>query len=174
MAKIVKLLVLLFLILTSCSKIKKPIENNLSTADIIYTDSFSPENYEYPLSRKYIQPEDTDIGKFINPDSINQIHREIYILINNLLSTLVNGRINRQLFTDNSYNNFFLRYRGMKLTNFNSFRVSEPDETVQEWWIQIKIFTKNKNYIGKIQIIKINETYLINDFTNEIFDLLMK
>lgn len=158
-------------VLSGCDKKNIGAEKPEDFGDVIYTDSFSPISYEYPLSRKIIPIEDTDIGITINPDTTNPLYRAVYKTVSDLFKELSSGNDISLYFTESAFNSFRLRYRSDKIGSRYTLLVGEPQENgVGVLSIKFKMVTDKKKIKGIIELTKKDENYVVSDFENTGFD----
>lgn len=164
-----------FILLTflHCTKKIEGEENAVDLADLVFTDSFSPVSYEYPLSRKIVKMVDTDIGGIIDPETTNPLWRSIYNTVNDFFLSLSKGEKSALHFTESSFNSFRLRYGTPSISSRYSLRVSSPeDDSAEKFWIQFKIIVHGKKQIGRLELIKQESSFFINDFEYQGLDAL--
>lgn len=163
-------LIFLILIHSGCSRKIEGSDSPVFFGDVIFTDSFSPSAYEFPLSRKVIIAEDTDIGIIIPEDTADPRTRGIYSLVNNFFEQLYAGK-NLSLFFSNAvFNSYRLRYNNLKPSGTYKLRVSRPDDTASSFRIKYKLMMKDKNIIGEFELTAKDDSYIITDFEYRPFD----
>ncbi|OHD14062.1 MAG: hypothetical protein A2086_12055 [Spirochaetes bacterium GWD1_27_9] len=169
-----KLIIFIFLILLtlSCNK-KNTEENKIVNADETYTDSFSPNDWENPVERKFIQSGDKDIGGFISKDIADPKLRSILITVEKLFESLKKDDKDniKIIFTPSAYNSYILRYKNLKIRGNYVIRVELPRDLNQPmFWVSVKLIFQEKSLIGKLELELQNEEYKITDFENQIFN----
>lgn len=176
---------ILILTLFSC---KKEAEQEFQDVygDIIYTDSFSPEEWENPGVRKKIEALDKDIGKFIKSDIVDPNLRKTLKLIEKFINLIHRRKFSEieQICTPSAYNSFNLRFPDVILDATYDLRVAYPGESIQprnqpeeqtttrKWdkWIKFKILYANKTLLSSVEVDRSAETYIISDFDNKFFN----
>jgi|GEM_PF-1346827 len=187
------------LILISCFK-KDEDEYKDVYGEIIYTDSFSPIQWENPLSRNKIEEVDVDIGKFIKQDVMDPKLRKILKITENFISYIKSKDMEKveSILTPSAYNSFTLRFPEINFNKSYTIRVAYPEalyktteieteenpedenpENLQEntnseeniIWIDFKIIFQTSSIISKLEIDTSNsDEYKISDFENQFFD----
>lgn len=141
--------------------------------DIIYTDSFSPKEWENPVARKKINAVDKDIGKFINKDVTEPKLRTILKLIESFIENIrtKNHNLIQKSLTPSAFNSFALRIPDITFEKNYDLRVAYPENIDQKrFWIEFKILFLTKSIITKIQFEHRDNQYFISDFENKFFD----
>lgn len=138
----------------------------------IYSDSFSPIDWENPLTRKNIDSGDKDIGIFISEDIIDpkiRILRSTVIDFFNILKS--DNRSNLEnILTKSALNSFNLRYADIKIDEDFQIRVGMPEDYSQNaLWIDYKMMLSNKSLIGRIFLEYNDSECKIGDFENKFF-----
>lgn len=138
----------------------------------IYSDSFSPIDWENPLTRKNIDSGDKDIGIFISEDIIDpkiRILRSTIIDFFNILKS-DNRTDLENLLTKSALNSFNLRYADIKIAEDFQIRVGLPEDYSQNaLWIDYKMILPNKSLIGKIFLEYNGSECKVGDFENKFF-----
>lgn len=170
-----KLIVIIIFIIILFSCKKKEVEEYRNVfGDIVYTDSFSPPEWENPTMRKRYQFGDKDIGPIISPDILEPNKRKIYLLIKRFIDDVKKNDLKKikGLLTASAYNSFVIRYSDFSLEEeFESIRVGLPPLNVdKEFEIKVKVLFLNKSVVGKFGIIKKADSFLINDFDDSFFN----
>lgn len=159
------LLIVLLLGGFSCERRIKGDADATDFDDLVYTDSFSPASFEAPLSRKVVRMQDVDIGFLIDSDSGNPVRRSLYLIVDKLFKSISSGDDVEDCFLPSAYNSFYLRYGNPQLPKRYSLRVGIPDnESSGVLWISYKLLVAGKSYVGKLQLSKKDENYIISDF----------
>lgn len=157
-------LMILFCVFSCERKVKGDVDAT-DYDDLVYTDSFSPASFEAPLSRKIIRMQDVDIGFLIDSDTGNPIRRSLYMTVENFFKALAGKGDLESSFVLSTYNSFYLRYGNPKLSKRYQLRVGIPEnENTKMLWISYKLIIQGKSYIGKLQLSKNEESYIISDF----------
>ncbi|HNZ26976.1 MAG TPA: hypothetical protein PLG34_10720 [Spirochaetota bacterium] len=159
-----------FLALTCFNKGEKEL------ADIddafVYSDSFSPIDWENPLTRKNIDSGDKDIGVFISEDIIDpkiRILRSTVINFFNILKSDDRSDM-ENILTKSALNSFNLRYADIKIAEEFQIRVGMPEDYSQDsLWIDYKMMLPNRSIIGKIFLEYDGDECKIGDFENKFF-----
>ena len=122
------LILFIFTFLFSC---KKRDENEYKDVygEIIYTDSFSPIQWENPLSRNNIQEVDMDIGKFIKQDVMDPKLRRILKLVENYVYYIKQKDSDKikSILTPSAFNSFSLRIPDINFDKKYKVRVAYPE-----------------------------------------------
>lgn len=138
----------------------------------VYSDSFSPIDWENPLTRKNIDSGDKDIGIFISEDIIDpkiRILRSTIIDFFNILKSDDRSDLDN-LLTKSALNSFNLRYADIKITEDFQIRVGMPEDYSQNsLWIDYKMILPNNSLIGKIFLEYNGDECKIGDFENKFF-----
>ena len=158
----------IFIILLSVFSCERKVKGDADATDyddLVYTDSFSPASFEAPLSRKVIRMQDVDIGFLIDSESGNPIRRSLYLCVENFCKAIAGNGDLEDCFLPSTYNSFYLRYGKPQLEKRYRLRVGVPDnESAGMLWISYKLIVKGNSYVGKLQLSKKEESYIISDF----------
>lgn len=128
--KIFYTFLILILLFSSCKKNDEK-EYKEVYGETIYTDSFSPPEWENPISRLRIDAIDKDIGQFIKIDVMEPKLRKILVLIETFIKELKNlnnvdfSNID-PLLTPSALNSFSLRYIGIHISDDYQLRIAYP------------------------------------------------
>lgn len=165
-------IILTFLII-SCTEEAGDI--NEYSEDIVYSDSFSPLDWEHPVARRVVASRDKDIGLFIKDDIADPNLRKILVLVNDFFSRFTAGETEQleELFTDSAYNSFKLRVTDININKSYKLRVEQPSIEViatGQFWIHFKLLTDVESLVGSFELITIDDEYKISDFENTFFD----
>lgn len=171
------LFILIVLLIISCKKDKVENEDKDVFGENIYTDSFSPKEWENPASRIKIEAIDKDIGKFISQEAIDPKLRSINKTVSNFIYFIQINNLEgiKNILTQSAFNSFNLRLsKSLKMDNYYSIRIGLPDEKEDQnqFWVSFKLLLKTKSLISKIELTKIEGVYYINDFENKFFSTL--
>jgi len=167
------------LITYSCIR-KKQGDTQFYETDIVYTDNFSPNDWENPVLRKQIVGGDKDIGVFVKDDTIDPSVRNISITIEKFFATLKSQKTSKNddiksLLTLSSYNSYLLRYQELTFDKDYKLRVAMSENREgNPFWVNFKIIFKDKSLIGKIELLQENDDYKISDFDEYFFNDLKK
>jgi hypothetical protein len=170
MKKLFIFLVIL-LILFSC-KIKKEADQTNQNNDEEYTDSFSPPDWENPLSRKAVQSGDKDIGIFIKKDTADPKTRNIMLITEQFIENIKtnNTASLEKILIPSAYHSFILRYPDLSFKENYTLRIEQPSDTSSTLlWVQLKVVFPDKTFVGKIQIDTSGDKFKISDFEDDIF-----
>lgn len=166
---------LLYLFISCEEKAKEEIE---LAEDISYTDSFSPQDWEQPITRQIVLSGDKDIGFFINEDVLDPRQRQILSLMKKFINLLSRNKIDSiaAIFTPPAYNSFKLRMPKFLLRKKYTIRVSLPDN-MEEKNLNVKCKIKFhdqsiQSIVGSFELENSGNNYKISDFENDFFDKL--
>ena len=141
--------------------------------DIIFTDSFSPADWEQPISRKSLKSGDKDIGLFLREDVMDPLRRQILTLSDSFFENLSQNKIDslEELFTPSAYNSFKLRVPEMAFENDYIIRVTPPEDTGDGFYrIKCKLLFPGRSFIADFELTRVEENFRISDFDNDFFD----
>jgi hypothetical protein len=161
----------MILALFSCKKTPEPEETNVF-GEIIYTDSFSPTDWENPVGRLRIESQDKDIGKIIKQDTLDQKYLKVYEVINNFVNNIQTKKYDeiQKHLTPAAYNSFNLRLPVIPQDKKFNLRVAYPENVdADKYWVDFKIMFQNRSVIAKIEIEKSGKGYMISDFESKFF-----
>ncbi len=169
MRKLYFIILILFMIF-SCKKTRE--EETDVFGDVVYTDSFSPKEWENPISRVKIEALDKDIGKIIEKDAIDPRLRNIVNIIENFI--LYSGRKDfnkiKEILTSSAYNSYILRYPDVIINKKYFIRIAYPEQIDNsQYWLQYKIIFPVKTIISKIEIENNGRILKISDFDEKLF-----
>ena len=185
-----KKIFLLFIILIFIFSCKKKDEEEYKDifGEIIYTDSFSPDEWEHPAARKRIEAVDKDIGKFIKQDIMEPKLRKILKVIEKLIDNIQKNEIKKiqNLLTPSAYNSFTLRFPKITFEEDYILRVAYPEfmngQSTQKsggnktkntgqnkFWVQFKLLFPTSSLLGKVEIEFFGDDCKITDFENQFF-----
>lgn len=195
MKKIIIFLILISIFL-SCKK-KEETEYKDTSGEIVYTDSFSPEEWENPINRQKVEAIDKDIGKFINEDIMDPNLRRILLVIQAFFKNVNENNINeiKKILTPSAYNSYTLRFPQVKFLKEYKLRIAYPENfqnqvqsanasvssistqqkssastlLIDHQWVKFKILFPTKSVISKFEIEFNNDDTLISDFDNQFF-----
>ena len=89
----------------------------------------------------------------------------LYTTVENFFKALAGKGDLESSFVLSTYNSFYLRYGNPKLSKRYQLRVGIPEnENTKMLWISYKLIVQGKIYIGKLQLSKNEESYIISDF----------
>ena len=171
--KIFFLIIIIFFLIFSCKK-KDETEYKDIFGEIIYTDSFSPKEWENPIARTKIKAIDKDIGNFIKKDVMDPKLRKILNLVEGFINNIKNNNINeiQNILTPSAYNSFTLRFSSSDIFFGEEYiiRIGYPvDIKDEQFWIQFKILFPTKSLISKLEIEFSEDDCKISDFENKFF-----
>jgi len=141
--------------------------------DVIFTDSFSPPDWENPVMRKRIITGDRDIGEFIQPDVIEPKLRKLDARIKLFLNNVRDGKVEKQkdLLSRSAYNSFKLRYSELIIEDPFTVRVAIPENLkVNKFWVPVKILFPTRSISSKIEVEYTKQIPVITDFENKLLD----
>lgn len=161
-------IILIFLSSNGCKeeKAKDYIEY---TEDLVFTDSFSPDSWEYPIARKGVKAGDKDIGYYIKEDVLNPDYRELLNLVRGYLSELSENNIEkvREVMQDSAYNALKLHYPDVEFSSDYDIRVEQTDLINNEYfWVKFKLMFPKISIVTEIEIFNNGKELKINDFEN--------
>lgn len=163
-----KFICIIFMVLLCSFSCERKIKGDADATDyddLVYTDSFSPASFEAPLSRKVIRMQDIDIGFLIDPDAGNPVRRSLYLCVETFCKAIAGNGDLEACFLASAYNSFRLRYGSPQLAKRYRLRVGVPDnENGGVLWVSYKLIVQGKSYVGKLQLSKKDENYIISDF----------
>lgn len=163
-------IVLIILIIFSCKKTEE--EGSDVFGEIVYTDSFSPKEWENPVARAKIEALDKDIGKIIEKDSIDPRLRNIVSIIENFILYSSRRDFNRvkDILTSSAYNSYVLRYPDVTINKKYSIRIAYPDQIdASQFWLQYKIIFPTYTIISRIEIENNGRNLKISDIDEKFF-----
>jgi len=146
--------------------------------NIVFTDSFSPSDWENPTMRKKIEYGDKDIGAYIEKDVTDPRLRQIITLIEKFAESIKNTNVDelKSILSPSAYNSYMLRFSDKSFKEDYILRVAYPDDYLKEVFIvKYKILLKEKSIIGSIEIDFSQKEPIISDFEpepiNKIFNM---
>jgi len=160
----------------TCIKKNQGETQNFET-DIVYSDSFSPNDWENPAIRRQLVGGDKDIGVFISSDTLDPKIRNISLSIEKFFNALRNQKKDdiKNLLTLSAYNSYLLRYQDLTFDIKFDLRTSLPqDMTINPFWVNFKTIFKDKSIVGKIELTQNGDDYKISDFDEYFFNELKK
>jgi len=173
--KLITLIIMVFLIF-GCAK-KKNTEESESAKDVIFTDSFSPLDWENPINRKQLLSGDKDIGNFIKEDVTDPKLRNTLLIVKNFVNNLKNTNKTEfnKIMSLSLYNSFILRYSDISFNENYELRVEHPQDLTQNnIWIKFKVKTKDKTYLGRLYLEYESSNCKISDYDDMFFTELKK
>jgi hypothetical protein len=124
--RILFLLILIFFIF-SCKK-KEEQEYTDQAGEAVYTDTFSPPEWENPASRNKLKAEDKDIGRIIEDDIMDPRLRKIMKLIEGFIKNIRLRNLDEieKILTSSAFNTFNLRFPEINLPDNYNLRIAYP------------------------------------------------
>lgn len=168
--------ILIFACLLGCKKEEEEHIFNEVGEDIVYSDSFSPREWERPSTRRHVISGDSQIGLFISDDVIDPRLRSIITTISNLIK--INKTADKDDLVDYlspaAYNSFILRNSDLLITEKYTLRIQLPEnQTATTYWLKFKILFKKVSFIGRVELtFDRNNKATITDFDNDFFQKL--
>ena len=167
-------LLLTFCLLLGCKKQEEERLYNESNDDIVYTDSFSPPDWERPASRRHVKSGDNQIGTFIADDVIDPRLRAIMKTISDFIkvNTMEDKDSLSAILMPAAYNSFILRNSDILIDEKYTLRIQLPDNPrLKTFWLKYKVIFETTSLIGQVELnIDDNNVCLISDFDNQIFN----
>ena len=142
-------LFLIFSLLFSCKKKEEERLYNESNDDIVYTDSFSPPEWERPVSRRHVKSGDNQIGTFIADDVIDPRLRAIMKTISDFvkINTMEDKESLATILTPAAYNSFVLRNSDILINDPYTLRIQLPDNPkIKTFWLSKLFITLYKSF----------------------------
>jgi hypothetical protein len=155
----------------SCKKSDGPHNNNVNN-DETYTDSFTPPDWENPLSRRNIKSGDKDIGVFIKKDVVDPKNRNLLLTVEQFIQFVKvnNAKEIEKLMLPSAYHSYILRYPDLSFKDDYTIRVEQPADIAKNpLWIQFKVILPEKSFIGKLEIEFTDDKCKIGDFDDDFF-----
>jgi len=172
MKKIFIIISLVFLIFSCKKNEEEEKEVEQSFQEVIYTDSFSPADWENPGARIKIDFEDKDIKKIIKPGSGNQVYDKIYQLLEKFFTGLKNKNNQeiQKVMTQAAYNSYLLRIPNIPFEKKYTLRVAVPESMeTDKFWVPFKLLFSNKAIISRIEIEKSGSSFIITDIEGKFY-----
>jgi hypothetical protein len=172
MSKIIAAIVLSIMIIFSSCKKQEETEYKDIYGDVVYTDSFSPPDWENPSGRIKIEAEDKDLGKFIPKDVMEPDLRKIVQLVEGFMLKIRNNENDelKLVLTPSAYNSFILRYPDIKFDKDYEIRIGYPKDMEQEkFWVEFKLLFPHNSMRSKFQLESFKDYYVISDFDSKFF-----
>ncbi|MBR3731731.1 MAG: hypothetical protein IKQ61_13260 [Spirochaetales bacterium] len=167
-------LLLTLCLLFGCKKKEEERTFNEVNDDIVYTDSFSPPDWERPVARRHVKSGDNQIGPFIADDVIDPRLRAIMKTISDFVkvNTTEDKDTLSSILTPAAYNSFVLRNADILIDEPYTLRVQLPDNArLRVFWLKFKIMFETTSLIGQVELnIDDNNKCLISDFDNQVFN----
>ena len=163
--------ILAIILLISCKKTPEPEEKDVF-GEIIYTDTFSPSDWENPNARIKIEAEDKDIGKFIKENTLDQKYLKVNETIKDFISSIQNKNNDeiQKLLTSAAYDSFNLRMPVIPPDKKYKLRVAFPENVdADKFWLNFKIMFSNASVVAKIEVEKNGKNYRISDMESKFF-----
>jgi hypothetical protein len=171
------LIVFILIFIAGCKKEEENIYNEISE-DIVYTDSFSPREWERPSNRKHVTSGDNQIGAFINEDVIDPRLRSILKIVSDFFK--YNKSEDKEplesILSPAAYNSFVLRHSNLLIDEKYTLRIQLPTkQTGNSQWIQFKILFNEISLIGQMELnFDDKDQCTITDFDNSFFERLKR
>lgn len=165
------LIVILMIFSLGCEKEDEKLYSEIGD-DIIFTDSFSPADWENPVARKPVVSGDKDIGVFIDEDVIDPKLRNILSTINSFISIIrtENDSGLDKILTPAAFNSFELRNKELVFRDKYQLRIENPTNLYTDvFWIKFKLLFSQKSFVGSVELEFKDEQCLISDFENAVF-----
>lgn len=166
----------LLILLISCKKNTQN-DNKNYESDVVYTDSFSPPDWEIPTSRRQVKSGDKDIGAFIQPDVLSPNFRNIFLILNKFMTLFKSQKKEeiKEILTLSAYNSYVLRYSDVSFDINYDMRIGIPEDINQSpLWINFKLIFPDKSLLGKIELTQNGDDYKISDFDEDFFNNLIR
>ena len=166
---------IIIIIISTLFSCKSKFNNNgedLTTLDLIHTDSFSPKNWETPINRKYINFGDYDIGELLQKSVIDPKLHAVYNTTERFFQIVSNSKLDdlKEIMITPAYNSFILRFNGISFIDVYELRIEKPKSIDDsEFKLRIKLIFEEKNVIGRIGYGFNDEQCMIFDFEDKLF-----
>lgn len=180
---------LIILLGTSCKK-KDEHEYKDVYGDIIFTDSFSPMEWENPGIRRKVEAVDKDIGQFIKQDIMDPKLRKIMKLMEKFISYIHEKNVTgiQNILTPSAFNSYTLRAPEVTFIDEYEVRVAYPDSFLADdpnkpqsidamgsnFWIKFKVLSANKSLYSTVELQQENDEFKISDFENKFFSDILR
>ncbi len=169
-------LLITFCLLFSCKKKEEERIYNEINDDVVYTDTFSPPEWERPASRRHVKSGDNQIGTFIADDVIDPRLRAIMNTITKFVeaNTMEDKEQLAEILNPASYNSFILRNSDILIDEEYTLRIQMPNNPkASSFWLKFKIIFDTISLIGQAELsIDENNKCIITDFDNQVFNQL--
>ncbi len=170
-----KIFLFFFIIILLFSCKKKQEENKDIFGEVFYTDSFSPSQWENPITREKLAAVDKDIGKYINQEIIDPDLRKILMIVENFILNLQSNNYSaiEKNMTPSCFNSFNLRYTKVNFGKDYSVRVAYPESLMNSTSSESDIDNEEKIIIDRKKLHKKKtddkKTITLNVLENEPF-----
>jgi hypothetical protein len=168
--------VVLTFMVSSCKQ-EEEIEYTDIKGEIVYTDSFSPPEWESPVNRKNIRFGDMDIGLIIADDVMDPRQRTLLTTVTNFITRIQEGRVGdvKTLLTAASYNSFSLRYADIEFDDEFELRIGLPPAIEDKvYWVDFKLLFETRSLTGRVQVTWNRDRCVISDFEDDFFVEIME
>ena len=171
MRKFLFLFLTLFFLIIGCKKEQETEETN-AFGEVIYSDSFAPNDWENPNARTKIEAEDKDIGKIIKENSLDQKYLKVLDIVKDFINSIQskNSKEIQKILTPATFDLFNLRIPTIPADKKYTVRVALPEDVdAEKYWVEFKIMFTNTSVISKIEIQKNGNSFLISDIESKFF-----